>query len=244
MPGDRKGILKMEKLKAPSVVLCLLLGIAPVNSFGQRRKRVLICKNRAFARLRPLPELSYQCPANVASESDDRILKSPERIEARTGLIRELSSLTDPGWWEALVEDLNLCDVRGKPGQLNAEEKEKYTDPERQPRLLGNNRIRLVVAPDPCYQTYYNGANLFLLYRNGGKVYVTEVLDGYYSRLANSISMRFLRLGGEQVIEISTVNLSGMRPDTSRYYFVIDRATKKAKVKKLSSRGWRGRSKS
>ena len=224
----------MGKFKATSLVFCILLCTVPSNTFSQRKNKVFVCKNRAFATLRSLPELTYQCPLNVTSESDDRILKSAERIKARNSLVRELGSFTDPGWWEAAVEDLNICELRGKPGVLSAQENEKFTDPERQERLLGNHQIRLVVTPDSCYQTYYSGANVFLLYRNRGKVYVTEVLDGYYSRVADSISLKFLRLNGEQVIEISTVNILGMRPETSRYYFVIDKATNKAIPKKLS----------
>jgi hypothetical protein len=227
----------MGNFKLKSLVFCILLCIAQINIFSQQKNKVFVCKNRAFATLRSLPELTYQCPADVANEYDDRILKSSERIKARDSLIKELASFTDSGWWESPVEDLNICGLRGKPGMLSAQEKENFTDPERQERLLGNNQIRLVVAPDSCYQTYYNGANVFLLYRNRGKVYVTEVLDGYYSRIADSISLRFLRLNGEQVIEISTVNILGMRPDTSKHYFVIDKATNKATPKRLSKRG-------
>ena len=231
----------MKRLKATSLVLSLLLCLFPVNSFGQRKNKVLTCQDRTFAVLKPLPELTYQCPADVANEYDDRILKSPERIKARESITSELAMFTDSGWWEASVEDLNVCDVRGKPGVLSAEENEKFRDTERQDSLLGNNQIRLVVAPDSCYQAYYNGANAFLLYRHQGRVYVTEVLDGYFSRAANSVSLNFLLVGGEQVIELETLNISGMRPVSTKHHFVIDSATKKAIPKKLSKKGKRWR---
>jgi len=134
---------------------------------------------------------------------------------------------------------LNICAIHGKPGVLSAEEREQFTSVEYQAGLMGNNRIRLVLTTDPCYQTYFNGADAFLLYRNGSKVYVTEVLDGYYSRLANSVSLKLSQVNAQQLIEIETVNISGMRPETYSYYFVIDKATNKAAPVKLSKRGKR-----
>jgi hypothetical protein len=229
----------MKRLKMQFLVLSILLLIAPVRSFGQQRKRTIACKNETFAAFKPLPALTYECPPDAANEYDDSILKSPERIKAINSLMRELESFTQPDWWESAVADLNVCGIRGKPGVLSAEERDQFTSVEYQPGLMGNNRIRLVLTPDPCYQTQFNGADAFLLYRNGSKVYVTQALDGYYSRLANSVSLKLLRVNSQQVIEIETVNISGMRPETSSYYFVIDTATNKAVPVKLSKRGKR-----
>lgn len=227
----------MKKLQLQSVALCILLLTAPISSFSQQKGRTIACKNRAFAALKPLPELNYLCPPDVTNEYDDRILKSPQRVEAINNVIKELESFTSPDWWESAVADLNSCYLRGKPGVLSAEERDQFTSVEYQAELMGNNRIRLVLTPDPCYQTYYNGTNAFLLYRHRGKVYVTKVLDGYYSRLANSISLKLSRSKLQPLIEIETVNLSAMRPETYSYYFVIDRATNKAVPTKLSRSG-------
>jgi hypothetical protein len=68
-----------------------------------------------------------------------------------------------------------------------------------------------MLIPDPCYQTEYGGSNAFLLYRNGGRVFVTEVLDGYFSRADNSIGLAFAKLNGEEIIEVSTGS-GGLNP--------------------------------
>jgi hypothetical protein len=229
----------MKRLKMQSLLISILLLIAPASSFGQQGNRILACKNETFAAFKPLPELTYECPPDVANEYDDRLLKSPERLKAINNLMRELESFTQPDWWAAAIDDLNVCGVRGKPGVLSAEERDQFTSVEYQAGLMGNNRIRLVLTPDPCYQTHFNGADAFLLYRNGSHVYVTQVLDGYYSRLANSVSLKLRRVNSQQLIEMETVNISGMRPETFSYYFVIDTATSKAVPVKLSKRGKR-----
>ena len=229
----------MKRLKMLSLMISIVLLIAPVSAFSQQRNRNIACRNETFAAFKPLPELTYECPPDVTNEYDDSILKSPERIKAINSLTRELESFTQPDWWETAVADLNVCGIHGKPGVLSAEERDQFTSVEYQAGLMGNNRIRLVLTPDPCYQTHFNGADAFLLYRNGSLVYVTQALDGYYSRLANSVSLKFLRVNSQQVIEIETVNISGMRPDASSSYFVIDAATSKAVPVKLSRRGKR-----
>ena len=229
----------MKRLKMQSLIISILILTVPTGSFGQQRNKTIVCKNETFAAFKPLPGLNYECPSDAANEYDDSILKSPERIKAINNLMRELESFTQPEWWESAVADLNVCGIRGKPGALSAEEREQFTSVEYQAGLMGNNRIRLVLTPDPCYQTHFNGADAFLLYRNGGKVYVTQVLDGYYSRLTNSVSLKFRRVNSQQLIEIETVNISGMRPEPTSYYFLIDKATNKAVPAKLSRRGKR-----
>jgi hypothetical protein len=233
------GSLNMKTLMMQSLAICILLLLTPTSSFSQQRNKIIACKGKAFTALKPLPDLTYRCPPDAANESDDSILKSPERINAINKVVRKLKSFTSPDWWESAVGDLNACYLRGKPGVLSQAEREQFTGEEYQVRLLGNNRIRVVVTPDPCYQTYYNGANAFILYRQGTKVYITEAINGYYSRLEKSLSLKLFRLNAEQVIEIETVNISGMRPETSAYYFVIDKATNKAIPKELVRRGRR-----
>ena len=64
--------------------------------------------------LKPLPELTYQCPADITNDYDDRILKIPGRIKALKSLMHELESFTDARWWNSSVADLNACYLRGR----------------------------------------------------------------------------------------------------------------------------------
>jgi hypothetical protein len=111
-------------------------------------------------------------------------------------------------------------------GQLSAEEKEQWRQGDYKHDLRGNHQMRLVVLDDPCYQTGFSGSNAFLLYRKAGKVYVSQVLNGYYSRVDNSAGLDVATLNGEQIIEVSTSN--SMPPSMVYYYFAIDTRTNKA----------------
>lgn len=181
----------------------------------------------------------YERPEEATTESDERILKSPDRLKARNEIIRKLKTFTGSRWWNTPVSDLNPCYLRGKSGALNAEQRDEYTSVEFQQRLMGNSQIRLILMPDPHYQNYFSGANGYLLVRQRGKVYVTEVLDGYYSRLANSVSLKLYRLNAQPVAEIETANISAMKPEYWSYYFVIDKKTNKAVAKELKQKGKR-----
>ncbi|HVF89626.1 MAG TPA: hypothetical protein VNH22_06130 [Blastocatellia bacterium] len=229
----------MKIIKKRLSVISVLLLIVPIGVYSQEKNKIITCKKEAFAALKPLPELIYERPEDAVTESDDRILESPERLKARKEIIKELETFTDPGWWSAAVGDLNACYLRGKPGVLSAEEREQYTSEEYQVRVMGNSQIRLVLTPDPHYQNYFNGSNAYILFRKRGRVYVTEALDGYYSRLAKSISLKLYRVNSRRVVEIETVNISAMRPETAGYYFVINKATNRAIPKKPARKGRR-----
>ncbi len=234
-----------------SIVITLMMGIAEPtlphdgtgfhdtatrHVFAQRKNETVSCSSEVFAVAKALPKLTYQCPANATSDSDDIILKSPERVKAFNRVIQALGSFTDSRWWNSSVTDLNSCYLRGSTGMLSADEKEHFSGSEYQAGLLGDSRLRLVVLADPCYQTSYNGANAFILYRKGENVYVTQVLDGYYSRLGKSIFLHLLYKNGRPSIRIETANISGMRPETLNYYFAIDKVTNKAVPRKLPRR--------
>jgi hypothetical protein len=177
-----------------------------------------------------LPALSYQCPQRF-DESDEKILKVPERIEALNRLARELESFTDAAWWQAQVEDLNACEMHGETGDLDAEEKASLTRGDYPIRLFGNQSLRLIMVTDPCYQTGYNGSVAFLLYREGSRVFVTRILDGNYSRVDNSVGFDFANFNGQQIIEVSTSN--SMPPSVTDRYFVIDPRTRRAVPRKI-----------
>jgi hypothetical protein len=88
------------------------------------------------------------------------------------------------------------------------------------------------VLPDPCYQTQYNGANVFLLYRKGARVFATEVIDGFFSRADDAVNVDFARSGQEEIIEVST-GTGGLHPELTNYYFTIDPKTNRAIPKQL-----------
>jgi hypothetical protein len=213
--------------------VCLLLLVSP-SCFAQNTKPVPACKQSTFAALKPLPKLEYECPEGLI-ESDDKILRVPQRTAALKTVAGELETFTDPAWWQAEVDDLNACQVHGAAAELTAEEKEKWKQGDYSFDLIGNRQMRLALLPDPCYQTGYNGANTFLLYRRNGKVFVSQVLNGYYSRVDNSVGLDSANLNGQQLVEISTSN--SMPPSYVYYYFVIDPKTNKASPKNIFKNG-------
>ena len=222
---------------APIWILVLFVAVSisfvSANSFAQKKKTIPVCKQGALASLKPLLELKYQCRESV-NDPDEAILKWPERIEAIEDYTKQLESFNDAAWWQTDVDDLNACDFRTKAGAFTDEEREKFQE-DYQVKLLGNHQIRLVIAPDPCYQTEFNGSSFFVLVRNGGKVSVTNVVDGFFSRIDNSIRLAFANLNGQQIIEISTGN--NMTPSTTNYYFAIDQKSNKAAPKNLFKNG-------
>ena len=207
-----------------SLVLVLIAGPALAQN-----KSVAVCKKTAAAALKPVPALDYPCGEN---EWDEKQLKNPARVSALNGLMTELGAFKDQAWWQTSVDDLNACDFKGAPGAFTADERQKFSDDEYRFWLFGDNQIRLVLVPDPCYQTEYGGSNGFLLYRDTGKTYVTQVLDGYFSRADNPVVLNFGKLNTKLVIEIATWS-GGLNPTLTNYYFVIDPKTKRALPKKL-----------
>ena len=190
------------------------------NSLEQKKKQPLVCKKSVLAALKPAPEFTYPCDEQL-QPWDEKILQLPARVEALRALASELESFTDAAWWTADTVDLSVCDYAKKAGALTAEQRHDFTSSEYLFWLFGNDRIRLVLVSDPCYQTEYGGANAFLLYRGGDRVYATLALNGYFSRADNSVSLAFAKLRGQEVIEISTGS-GGLNPSLTNYYFTID----------------------
>jgi len=137
--------------------------------------------------------------------------------------------------WQADVDNLNACQVHGSAGEFSAEEKEGWKHGDYRFDLIGNHQIRLALISDPCYQTGYNGSNAFLLYRKNGNIFVTQVLNGYYSRADNSVGIDLAKLNGRQLVEVSTAN--SMPPEYTYYYFVIEPKTSRAVPKRLFKDG-------
>jgi hypothetical protein len=149
--------------------------------------------------------------------------------------MQSLEQFTNPTWWQPSVDELNVCKIHGKAGALTYEEKEEWRRGDYSFDLFGNNEMRLALIADPCYSTGYNGSNAFLLYRKGGRVYVSQLLNGYYSRVDNSVGIDFARLNGRQIVEVETAN--SMPPSLINYYFEIDPATNQALPKNFFREG-------
>src|ERR1043166_2535457 len=197
---------------------------------AQKQKPVPACSQPTFSAIKVLPKLEYEC-LEEGTDYDDKILKLPQRLTAIRSVIKQLEGFTNPAWWQASVDELNACSVHKGVGTLTDEEKDQWRTGGYSFDLLGNHEMRLVQITDPCYQTGYQGSNLYLLYRKETKVFVSQLLNGYFSRVDNSVGMDFAKLNGQQIVEISTAN--SMPPSLVSYYFGIDPVTNKALPKKI-----------
>ena len=202
-----------------SIVAALVLTI--VSS-----QPALVCKRSALTALKPKPELSYPCD-DESNDYDEKTLKLPARLAAIKTLMSQLSTFSDSAWWAADVVDLGICDYTQKPGPLTPDQRRGFVGDDYLFWLFGNDQIRLALIPDPCYQTEYGGSNAFVLYRNTGRVFVSQVLDGYFSRADNSVNLRVAKLNAQEIVEISTGS-GGLTPTLTNYYFVIDPKTRQA----------------
>jgi hypothetical protein len=206
-----------------------------VQAAAQREESVSSCSQKTFAALKAVPKLDYECPEGL-HDYDEKILKVPKRLSAIVDLEKELTvGFTNPAWWQASVDELNACVLHGSAGELTDDEKQRWRDGDFSLNLFGNHITRLVLIADPCYQTGFAGANAFLLYRKDGNVFVTQVLNGHYSRVDNSVGIKFAKLNGRELIEVSTSN--SMPPSMVYYYFTIDPVSGKAVPKKIFKAG-------
>jgi hypothetical protein len=221
-------------MKKRFLTLLVALTVFSGNAIAQDGMTSSACPAEVYAALRPLPKLTYDCPQDV-SDSDPELLQLPARHSAITELMAELEGFNDPRWWRASVGSLNFCDLRGSAGPLTPEVLRKLRDGDYQTYLFGDQALRLVLVSDPCYQTGYGGSNAFLLNHRPGRVVVSQLLDGYYSRIDNSVEMGFARLNGEQIIEIQTGN--NMPPSLTNYYFRINEKTGRAIPKNIFREG-------
>lgn len=216
------------------IILVTVLLVVGTNVLAQKEKPVPVCSQTTFAASRPLPKLEYDCPEGLI-DSDDKILKLPERLAAIRQVVQKLEAFRNPAWWQADVDEVNACQVHGRAGQLTDDEKEKWKQGGYNFDFSGNHQMRLVLVTDPCYQNGYNGSILFLLYRKDGKVFASQLLNGYYSRVDNSVGIDFATLNGQQLIELGTAN--SMPPIYINFYFVIDAKTNRAVPKQMFKDG-------
>lgn len=190
-----------------------------------------VCKAEALAALKPIPKLVYKCNQNL-DDYDEEVLTQPNRLKAISLYIKSLEKLDFADWWKTDVGDLNVCDFRRKTGALTKEQKWDYENGNYTFNLLGNNQFRVVVAQDPCYQTGFNGSNMFLLNRVGSRVFAAQIIDGFYTRADYAPRVGFAANGAEQIIEIATTS-GGLYPTETYYYFTIDKKNMRAAPKNL-----------
>lgn len=202
-------------------LLPLVLTVLFFSPVFAQDKAVPVCSEKAFAAVRPLPKLAYECSESLI-DSDSRILRLPRRRAAVARVVETLRSFTNPVWWETGLAELNACELHGAAGELSEEEKARWRTGDLFLWLFGDEQTRLVLIADPCYQTGFNGANAFVLHWRDGRVFVTQVLDGYYSRADNSVGINFANLKGQRIIEVTTGN--SMPPSLVSYFFSIDRS--------------------
>jgi hypothetical protein len=221
-------------MKTRCLLICTLLLFGSVKSFSQKKKTVQACKAPVFAALKTLPKLEYDCPEGM-DDYDEKVLKMPARLKAIRAIERKLAGFTDADWWQAEVDDLNACEIHGKAGPLTVEEKKNLRQGDYQLHLIGNHELRVVMMTDSCYQTGFNGSTAFLLLHKAGKVFVSQLLNGYYSRIDNSLGFDTAHLNGQIIVELSTAN--SMPPSLIYYYFAVDPKTNKAVPKNIFKEG-------
>lgn len=213
------------KLFQISIILLASL-LASAHAFGQTQ----VCKMPALAALKPIPKLRYKCNAGL-SDSDTEVLTGANRRRALNIYTKTLEKLISEVWWQTDVEDLRVCDFRQKAGALSADEQVKFRD-EYFANLFGSRQFRAVVVRDPCYQTGFNGLNVFLLNRVGRRVFAAEIMDGFFSRADFPIRFDSGLNGTEPIIEIATTS-GGLNPTETNYYFTIDKKTNRAVPKNM-----------
>src|ERR1051326_2478746 len=162
--------MRVTLILSCSALLAISSSLFSSTSSAQRTKApLLVCKKSVLAVLKEAPALSYPCDEQL-QDWDEKILKLPARLEAIKNLTAELASFSDPAWWSADPVDLSVCDYAQKAAPLTSAQRHDFLGGEYLFWLFGNERMRLVLVPDPCYQTQYGGSNAFLLYRNGERV--------------------------------------------------------------------------
>ncbi|MBX7173132.1 MAG: hypothetical protein K1X72_19340 [Pyrinomonadaceae bacterium] len=179
------------------------------------------CKKEAKAAFRPIPQLKYKCVGQ--DDENEEILKQPNRVKAINLFIQSLEKFTFADWWNVPAKDLDACIPSKK-----TEDGERIANAE----LFGNSNLRVFKVLDPCYQTHYGGSNIFLLNRKNGKVYVSEIFDGFFNRNPD-ISVDFATNGKEQIIEISYATSGFNIPFYTNFYFAINPKTNLAVSKNL-----------
>jgi hypothetical protein len=185
----------------------------------QNRKATLRCTAVALRALKPLPKLEYEC-----AERDEDNLKTPERKAALREQMKQLEGFTSTAWWAANVEELNVCAALNEPTTIS---RDKYIAEAYPVTIFGDAQTRLVITDDPCIKYSYGTLNAFVLQRASDKVVVTQVLDAYFSRAYNAVSMKIVDRGAQRTLDVSAGS-GGLHPHTDYFQFTMDAKTHRA----------------
>jgi len=222
------------KLFGSVCVISILLPTLFSNAVAQQKAKEprLQCSPQAFRAMKPLPELSYPCN----EEDEEKQLKSKERRQALRQHRKRLEQFTSAAWWNAPVEELNVCEAFKRPHVLTQKERDEYLDSNFLTHMSGDSKTRLVATSDPCVAPNYNSTDAFILQRAGDKVVATQILNGYYSRADNSVGLSIADTDSERLLEIYT-GTGGLNPYCTTRLFAIDKASNRAVPKKIIKDG-------
>ena len=193
------------------------------------KKRPLRCTSAALAALKPIPKLEYECIGNT-----DEDLKSSERKAALRTFLKEIETVyADDAWWAMSVEDLKQCALTNEARELTEEEREQL---QYKVDLFGDGSTRLLTVVDPCIWYSSNTLNSYILQRAGNRVYATQVLNAYYTRIDEAVAMEVAENNGERLIFVYTNTSDGMMPPspfTTCYVYTINPRTHRAVPKNI-----------
>jgi hypothetical protein len=168
---------------------------------------LLLCQSKTFSAYKPIPKLEYEC-----CEGDDESLASTERSEQLQLYMRRLeTTFSDPGWWAAPVDELNICAVTEQARAMTEEERSDFGYG-LNIKLYGDERIRLVVVVDPCVRYSYATRNAFILQRADGRVFATQVLNAFFTRFDGPLDLDSAVHNGETVLLVKTITMDGTFP--------------------------------
>jgi hypothetical protein len=222
--------MKQNSFKLLFSSLCIILFACSLAFTGtgmpvQHKKELpLRCTKATLQLMKAIPKLNYSC-----ADRDEDNLKNPERKQALRRQIKELEQFTSQAWWAANVTELNICAEFKKPYVLH--DHEFYTA-----AIYGDSHTRLVITDDPCVKYSYGTLNVFVLQRTGNRVVVTQVLDSYFSRADNAISLQIADMGSQRILEINA-RTGGLQPYATSFLYAIDKRTNRAVPKKLIKDG-------
>jgi hypothetical protein len=222
--------MKQRSCKLPLCALCMVF-LLLAGSFTKagapsqsKKEPPLRCTRAALQALKTFPELRYTCAGR-----DEDSLKSPARKRALSRQMKQLEGFNSPAWWAAGVDELNVCAEFKKPHVLSSDEFYQMT-------LYGDSQTRLLITDDPCVKYSYGTLNVFVLQRAANRVVVTQVLNGYFSRADNAVSMKIADTGSQRILEINA-GTGGLQPYVTSFLYTIDKRTNRALPKRLIKDG-------
>jgi hypothetical protein len=227
------------------VISCFGIGLNLINAnqAGQSKAQVRRspCTKEALAALKSFPKLDYRC----GEGHDDELKDSPRRRAALKAYLTRLESGAGARWWAAPVDELNACAIAKEARTLTDDERSELDS---SAKISGDESTRFLVVPDPCVKFSYITRNAFVLQRADSRVYATQVVDAFYTRIDPGVEMELARQNGETLVIVQTTDEPTPTPEFSNYsirgigqstysIYAIDPATHHAKPKNLFMNG-------